>query len=880
MESSAENEASQRPAQSGDDGGAGGDTAPSSIHNNTQDDDDVVVVVPRRPTDEKKVVTQEERRRDDVMIPEDSRVLSVSMYVGFPPKESNFVEIQREVALPSLPIKRIKPVYKSVGLGVIPKDDEYQWPSVSKRPRLGRNRTGETLGNDEADNASPQYARRRTRQNPNYEDETLSEPDWRDKGGNTRSTSRVGARYQVDALPKAGTAEYDNSNNTEMGDVLWDAVAANRARTTVGNLDAFLGKNRQLPVKMLLMQALHDVGYDTSRATQVFVQLVHSDRTRAELVLSEIQTYELHDIFRNQVEKDFNSIAHATGHSMDTVLVEYYKWKGSRRREHQRIKKTRRSSASNDYCEICNDGGSLILCELCRKAFHIECLDPPLEKVPDDLWYCDNCKIRSPARVRSLHHVASPGSEKSERKGVTRSPPDANSVIHGVTNARELPPRDPNGYYLAEIRNDPRLYISIGFDTTDHQLVFTGYQRSENGKMGQAELKNAFETPGDAICAVNGTRITGLGWRGASAVIDEAKRKSSRLIFLMKRRPQIVMPPRSSTIIATPLGPSVEPASTSNRAIVPSPQGKTETRVCAVANIPNSDAMNASQLAPGRASNDPVATVPSGTTNGSSIGRPQTAVDASKDPTIQLMAASNRANNNVGTTAESYDAVANMAARNRPNSDAARMAGSLPAAVNAAPNGFNSDSVRMAGLQPAMANTAAPNHLYNNGVRATESWPSVANTVVPNQPHKLSSGASNVNLANSSNIGVGGVVGSLPGLANMTAPNGINSDGARASTMQGALSRSSNGETASVANDSVKLNHQPTGFTQGVMRGTMLWFLLIFICFSLTSDIFLHYQLQVGISPLRVTRCHSFTHTMDSQGKYYPEAYHIHRGWR
>ena len=80
---------------------------------------------------------------------------------------------------------------------------------------------------------------------------------------------------------------------------------------------------------------------------------------------------------------------------------------------------------------------------------------------------------------------------------------------------------------------------------------------------------------------------------------------------------------------------------------------------------------------------------------------------------------------------------------------------------------------------------------------AAESWSSVANTLVPNQPHKLSSGTSNMNLANRGNIGVGGVVSLLPGLAKMTVPNGINCDGARVLMMQGALSRSSNGETTS-----------------------------------------------------------------------------------
>lgn len=47
-------------------------------------------------------------------------------------------------------------------------------------------------------------------------------------------------------------------------------------------------------------------------------------------------------------------------------------------------------------CRICggkDDPGTQILCDECNMAYHIRCLDPPLENVPDcDEWYCPDCK--------------------------------------------------------------------------------------------------------------------------------------------------------------------------------------------------------------------------------------------------------------------------------------------------------------------------------------------------------------------------------------------------------------------------------------------------------------------------------------------------------
>ena len=45
-------------------------------------------------------------------------------------------------------------------------------------------------------------------------------------------------------------------------------------------------------------------------------------------------------------------------------------------------------------CEVCNSGfnaDDLLLCDGCDCLFHIQCLDPPLKRIPEGDWFCDKC---------------------------------------------------------------------------------------------------------------------------------------------------------------------------------------------------------------------------------------------------------------------------------------------------------------------------------------------------------------------------------------------------------------------------------------------------------------------------------------------------------
>ena len=45
----------------------------------------------------------------------------------------------------------------------------------------------------------------------------------------------------------------------------------------------------------------------------------------------------------------------------------------------------------NDTCAICNQGGSLIICDGCDKSYHFHCLDPPMKVAPEGDWFCHTC---------------------------------------------------------------------------------------------------------------------------------------------------------------------------------------------------------------------------------------------------------------------------------------------------------------------------------------------------------------------------------------------------------------------------------------------------------------------------------------------------------
>lgn len=46
----------------------------------------------------------------------------------------------------------------------------------------------------------------------------------------------------------------------------------------------------------------------------------------------------------------------------------------------------------DDHCRICHRLGDLLCCETCPAVFHLECVEPPMENVPEEDWQCGVCR--------------------------------------------------------------------------------------------------------------------------------------------------------------------------------------------------------------------------------------------------------------------------------------------------------------------------------------------------------------------------------------------------------------------------------------------------------------------------------------------------------
>ncbi|XP_055016435.1 chromodomain-helicase-DNA-binding protein 5 [Boleophthalmus pectinirostris] len=93
-------------------------------------------------------------------------------------------------------------------------------------------------------------------------------------------------------------------------------------------------------------------------------------------------------------ESDFDDISiHSTSLLSDITGATATK-KKSRRGRKKRKKEDGDGYETDhqDYCEVCQQGGEIILCDTCPRAYHLVCLDPELEKAPEGKWSCPHCE--------------------------------------------------------------------------------------------------------------------------------------------------------------------------------------------------------------------------------------------------------------------------------------------------------------------------------------------------------------------------------------------------------------------------------------------------------------------------------------------------------
>ncbi|KAI0256535.1 hypothetical protein BJV78DRAFT_1165107 [Lactifluus subvellereus] len=116
------------------------------------------------------------------------------------------------------------------------------------------------------------------------------------------------------------------------------------------------------------------------------------------------------------------------------------------------------SSARNeDHCSACRSLGSLVYCDGCTRAYHLWCLDPPMEAadIPEgeSRWFCPSCEVHQnppsmpPSSLLSslIHHVQS-------------SPPVEFQLPEDIRTYFKFVGSNPRGHYVdTSLIKAPRL---------------------------------------------------------------------------------------------------------------------------------------------------------------------------------------------------------------------------------------------------------------------------------------------------------------------------------------------------------------------------------------------------------------------------------------
>eukprot|EP00063_Salmo_salar_P020117 XP_013994952.1 PREDICTED: autoimmune regulator isoform X4 [Salmo salar] len=81
------------------------------------------------------------------------------------------------------------------------------------------------------------------------------------------------------------------------------------------------------------------------------------------------------------------------GHKTKSANTKYH-------HKEESITRVRDAQRNDDECAVCKDGGELICCDGCPRAYHLTCLDPPLTTIPSGTWRCRSCHSNKVRRDR------------------------------------------------------------------------------------------------------------------------------------------------------------------------------------------------------------------------------------------------------------------------------------------------------------------------------------------------------------------------------------------------------------------------------------------------------------------------------------------------
>lgn len=175
---------------------------------------------------------------------------------------------------------------------------------------------------------------------------------------------------------------------------MWDPQKAAEAERNGQDIDSFLNIDScELVKKDMLMTLLHHNNYNVAEAKFDYCRLIRfGGEPTSKLTRKEASDFQ--EMIQHQ-KKDFVSIARKMKRTKSDCMIHYYS-KYKRTKEYTAMKKEWKS----DFCANCNDGGDLILCDGCERAYHKNCLPKGQRRVPKGPWLCPPCQ--SCDRTQSL----------------------------------------------------------------------------------------------------------------------------------------------------------------------------------------------------------------------------------------------------------------------------------------------------------------------------------------------------------------------------------------------------------------------------------------------------------------------------------------------
>ena len=212
----------------------------------------------------------------------------------------------------------------------------------------------------------------------------------------SETSSKVGPQHQVSFLPDP--REFNTSPpSNKLYHQIWnpsklDQVAMSQhAKNNIHNVLDNLPSNH----KEIFMEALHCCEYDLGQGWPLYLQRIRELKIRGDLPGEQLPSMVAKTFHKAiwEKRKDLklaSAVVWEKGHKLNTasLLVNYYNtYKITS--EYSKLKDITKDES--DVCMVCNDGGTLIVCDGCGGAYHKECIDPPLEEIPEGMWHCPQC---------------------------------------------------------------------------------------------------------------------------------------------------------------------------------------------------------------------------------------------------------------------------------------------------------------------------------------------------------------------------------------------------------------------------------------------------------------------------------------------------------